>query len=353
MKYIVFLTINSKSQVNGLNRVLVGVHATENPDIFDGYIGDSVYINQFSSFKYPKTAFQYAVKKYGVTAFRRETLYVFNNEQDAYAKLAQIVDYSFIKQSHTYNATLGEYNGRTIYQFDLTGKLVREWAINEVSEFYAYPSTRFNFAVRSKVSFLNSFWSYNNSIDVSSYNTKQMYGIVHLYDKNGKWIREFMNIAECEKYLGIDNVPEYIKNQKLIHNRFYVSNKITDLFAAKPRRQYLHTTLHVYKNGEYLGEYKGKEVMNVIHLYSWTKIRNAITLRNGQYQDYVISETKELPTTKTHTSIDVYTKYGKYIETLDNLVEMKHKYNIPNKNVKDIQQGCKYYQDYIFKYNSK
>ena len=45
MKYIVFLTINSKSQVNGLNRVLVGVHATENPDIFDGYIVDSVYIN--------------------------------------------------------------------------------------------------------------------------------------------------------------------------------------------------------------------------------------------------------------------------------------------------------------------
>ena len=45
MKYIVYLTLNKKSKVNGINKIYVGVHQTDCPDIFDGYIGCGVYIN--------------------------------------------------------------------------------------------------------------------------------------------------------------------------------------------------------------------------------------------------------------------------------------------------------------------
>ena len=86
MKYIVYLTTNLKSEINGHKKIYIGVHKTENPDIFDGYIGCGVYINQPSTYMYPKTPFQYAVKKYGTGAFIRTVLYEYDNEIEAYNK---------------------------------------------------------------------------------------------------------------------------------------------------------------------------------------------------------------------------------------------------------------------------
>lgn len=45
MKYIVYLTTNINSSINGINRIYIGVHQTKNPEIFDGYIGCGVYVN--------------------------------------------------------------------------------------------------------------------------------------------------------------------------------------------------------------------------------------------------------------------------------------------------------------------
>ena len=45
MKYIVYLTKNLKSCINGNYRIYIGVHKTEDPSIFDGYLGDGCYIN--------------------------------------------------------------------------------------------------------------------------------------------------------------------------------------------------------------------------------------------------------------------------------------------------------------------
>jgi hypothetical protein len=57
MKYIVYLTTNLKSRINGVNRIYVGVHSTEDPGVFDKYLGDGVYTDQPASFMYPKTPF--------------------------------------------------------------------------------------------------------------------------------------------------------------------------------------------------------------------------------------------------------------------------------------------------------
>jgi hypothetical protein len=40
MKYIVFITTNLKT-----NQIYVGLHPTKNPEVFDGYLGNGIYID--------------------------------------------------------------------------------------------------------------------------------------------------------------------------------------------------------------------------------------------------------------------------------------------------------------------
>lgn len=91
----------------------------------------------------PKYAFQYAVKKYGTSNFRRSILFIFDSEKEAEDKEAEIVTKEFIERSDTYNMILdGEgkkpsgYSKNKIYQFDINGKLLKEWNnCYDVSEF--------------------------------------------------------------------------------------------------------------------------------------------------------------------------------------------------------------------------
>ena len=60
MKYILYLTICLEN-----NKIYIGVHKTENPDIFDGYIGCGVRVGVPSSYNDGNTPFKKAVLKYG------------------------------------------------------------------------------------------------------------------------------------------------------------------------------------------------------------------------------------------------------------------------------------------------
>lgn len=126
MKYIVYQTTN---KVN--NKIYIGVHKTENPEIFDGYLANGVYIYRPSSYMNPRTYFQYAVKKYGIKNFIRTNIKVFDTEEEAYALEAELVNQEFIERDDTYNLILG---GRSteqfmvkVYMYDLDGNFEREF----------------------------------------------------------------------------------------------------------------------------------------------------------------------------------------------------------------------------------
>lgn len=118
MKYIVYLTTNI---ING--KIYVGVHRTENPDIFDGYLGDGVMTNMPKTYKCCKTAFHCAVTKYGPSNFKRKTLRVFDTMQDALDLEAWIVTRDFIARTDVYNIALGggipPRLNKHIYQYNL------------------------------------------------------------------------------------------------------------------------------------------------------------------------------------------------------------------------------------------
>ena len=121
---IVYLTINT---VN--NKIYVGVHSTDNDEIFDGYIGNGVFVSKVP--KSPKTPFQLAVKKYGVKAFERITLFRCNTMEEALEIEAIIVDENFLKRKDVYNAIVGgglpPMLNKNIYQYSLDGTFISEY----------------------------------------------------------------------------------------------------------------------------------------------------------------------------------------------------------------------------------
>lgn len=354
MKHIVFITINKKSKLNGINRIYIGIHNT-NPETFDGYLGDGIYIDQVSSFMYPKTPLQYAVKKYGVKSFKRVTLFICDTQEEAYNKLLSIADKDFLNLSHVYNYSI--FKDCPLYQFDFNGNLKKSWTFYEASSFYGLPIERFRYAVRNKYSLLNSFWNDSNSIDIHKYDTKPYQGnrITHLFNKDGKKIKEFISREDCAKYLhlSIKDINEAILKQTFINNQYYITNFITDLFKSKPRRQYSKSLLYVYnENSELIGKEYGKKIMPIIKEHSWKKIYNAIQNNNGWYKDFFLSTEPVEKVKPRKNEVDVYDSFGNYI-TGGTLKSIGEEYNIPKAKLKDIEKGIKNYNNYIFKYHSK
>ena len=125
MKYIVYLTINT---VN--NFMYVGVHKTENPEVWDHYLGCGCYDNSPKSYNCRETAFQCAVAKYGPKKFHRKTIKVFDTLLQALELESKIVTSSFIERIDVYNQVVGggypPSSNKQIYQYDLEGNLI-EW----------------------------------------------------------------------------------------------------------------------------------------------------------------------------------------------------------------------------------
>ena len=156
MNWIVYCTTCTE---NG--KIYIGVHKTDNPNVFDGYIGNG--INMGWNIKNPHTAFQYAIKKYGYNKFKRSVLYVFDNEELAYAKEAEIVNKDFIKRHDNYNTSLGGIHSGVIYdslyQYSLNGEFIKEWSsVGDAIKYYGCNSNRFNMCIKDKRSAYNSYW---------------------------------------------------------------------------------------------------------------------------------------------------------------------------------------------------
>jgi len=93
MNYIVYETTNKRS-----GKYYIGVHEQMNdPWNEDGYYGSGAIL-----------------KNINTNLLFRETLFVYDNKEDAYKKEAEIVTEQFIKNSNCYNILLGGHGGWTI-----------------------------------------------------------------------------------------------------------------------------------------------------------------------------------------------------------------------------------------------
>lgn len=228
MKYIVYCTT---CLVN--NKIYIGVHKTEDPDTFDGYIGNGIDKSHLKLIiKNPKTPFQNAVKKYGYKNFKRAILFIFDTEEEAYNKEAELVTLDFVKRKDTYNVALGGLKGAVyekLYQYDLEGNFVKEWdGFQFAIEHFQCNPARFKMAINDKRSAFESYWSREkvDKLDVTEY-TKSIRSEIYQCDINGNIIKvwESVNKIVEETKLSRDSMDEAIQKSKFYKQSFWIKNK--------------------------------------------------------------------------------------------------------------------------------
>ena len=214
MKYIVYQTVN---KIN--NKIYIGVHGTETPDEFDGYLGNGINIYRPATYLNPKTPFQYAVKKYGVKNFIRTTIQEFDDEKEAYKLEAILVNEDFLKREDVYNLALGgklNYDNlhnpkKKVYMYDLDGNFEREFdSVNSAGRFLnpsAVGGGHLPRAIKEGHQFLGHQFSYEKVPFMKKLKHRKMGtvdkpyvgGKVGRFNDDGNLLETFNTMTDCVK----------------------------------------------------------------------------------------------------------------------------------------------------------
>lgn len=259
-KFIVYLTTN---KINGY--IYVGVHKTKNPDIFDHYLGEGAYDNKPSSYNKAKCHFHQALMKYGVSNFYRQTLKVFDNLEDALLMEGDIVNEEFVERTNTYNMVIGgecpPLHNKKVYEFNLQGELIKTWnSIKDINETYNCNDARIRMCIKDKRSFNNSYWSFDNSINISEYRLSAR-GYVIQYDKYGNNINSFENatIASIKLDIPKQTIINAVFNRTICHGYYFLKadEDIKNLLLEKSsKKSAKYTPVYRYDlNGNFDKEY--------------------------------------------------------------------------------------------------
>lgn len=359
MKYIVYCTTNL---VN--NKIYIGVHGTENPDIFDGYLGNGCYSNRPATYMNPKYAFHFAVKKYGPKNFKRAILYIYDTLDEALLKEGELVTPEFIKLDTNYNMIPegGQFRtGDPIYQFDKEGNLVKEWKnLKEVSEFFNCNETTFRNALHFKENYFGYFWSREKVIDLNIFSKRDSKKIVYKYLPNGKLIETYESLLEASK--ANNTTPSALVNaiqgQSLYRKEYYYSYQLYEIFVPKPKVILKDKKFYLYDlEGNFIREYANcKELKDFMKVKSNASISDVINRRNGLYKDWQIRTEyfEKIPsiTNKSKSKqVNVYDKEGNFIKTCESVAKAAKEFNVRSSGINRVLRGLACTTGgYIFKF---
>lgn len=295
MKYIVYQTVNKQ---NG--KLYIGVHKTDNPDKFDGYIGNGIYVGY--SLENPKTAYQHALKKYGYDSFIRTTLKIFNTEEEAYDYEAQLVTLDFVMQDNNYNIKTGgihgSWNYKNIYQYSLKGELIKKWnCVSDIIEQFSCCPERIRQAISNKYSTFDFYWSYFDNINVEEYRISRS-TYIYQFTFKGELVNVYKTINDVLSTfedITKNSINEAINKGKLYKEYYWLKNpdsifnviKINQLYNLRNRQ------ISVYdKTGKYIEQYismrKAADDLNI----SYGTIKSAIKLGSLVHDTYYFSYDK-------------------------------------------------------------
>lgn len=262
IKFIVYCTTNL---VN--NKIYVGVHKT-NPEYFDGYLGNGCYANQPGTYKESKTKFQRALIKYGTKKFKRVTIAVFDNEDEAYMLEADIVNEKFLQRPDVYNIALGGRSGswilkcKTTYQYDENGNFLKEFeSIHNAAITYNVNLRSIQRAIEDKCKCRGFFWT-TNKFDKLDLSKMKAYEGLHCiptyqYSSDGQYDCCYESIREASRVTGIHsaNISDSIKLGTICNGKYF-TNTFSPSYSVARNKQIQSYEVHQYDlEGNYIASY--------------------------------------------------------------------------------------------------
>lgn len=340
IKYIVYLTTN---MVNG--KIYIGVHGTETPNKFDGYLGNSAWVNSPSTYNKGKFPIHAAILKYGTANFKRTTLKVFDTEEEALKMEAELVTEEFIKQSNNYNATIGggmpPKSNKKVNQFDLQGNFIKVWE-SEVSVTRYYDcKASISKVIKNKRNFAGYFWTWEDQkeINVEEYLKTTSHGFIDQYDLDGNYITSYKSTNTASQKLDIDfgRLHRAIYRTTPCSGYYFLKSgtDIAEVICKKFKRTAnKHPVYRYLESGEFDSEYPTTALASktIPHSYA-SEIKRAVvngTVYKGFIWSYFKSDNYyniKNPTKYTKVpSIEQYDKDNNLIKVWENYKDCKKEF---------------------------
>ena len=355
MEYIVYLT---KNIVNG--KIYIGVHKTENSQIFDGYYGNGVNIKDQSKLKHPKEPFHYALKKYGFKNFKRSVIKSFDNLEDALKLESEIVNSEFIKRKDTYNVTLGggmpPIKEIKVYQFDLQGNLINSYdSILQASKILGIDDSAIGYAIKNKTTSKEFLWAITETININEYSTSLQRKEVYLYSLEGEFAYKFESLTKCSEFLHMSIGPvqrAFYQGWKI--GNYYISDKKMDYY--KPEKINLKGDYHQYSlEGDYIQSFTSRK--DLFNYFGCNMDGINQSIRMGKpYKNFLWCRGEKQDSIKPYKlrtkqrKVGQYTLDGKLVKIYDTVRAARKDFSNVNKVLKGIAAQCK---GYTFKYISQ
>lgn len=349
-KFIVYCTT---CKING--KIYIGVHKTKNPDVFDGYIGNGIKVGY--SLKNPKTAFQYALKKYGYNNFYRTVLFIFNTEEEAYNKEEEIVTLDFIKRRDNYNTCLGGKSSGTVYdslyQYDLNGNFIREfYSVEMATKYFKCCLGRFRMAIQDKRSAFNSYWSktYYEHLDITGYRTSK-HSEIYQYDSEGNLIQIFNSNKEAADALDttLTSLTDARSHKKMLKGYYFLSAD-TNVYDIIKRNTEVYSisdkSVSKYKNKILIKTYPSLSQAAKENNIKTSDIKKSIKLQDGNWS-YGYSNVYKNNTQPIPVKVNQYDLEGNLIKTWNSISQCRKEFP----KMKEVIAGRRNHTNgYTFKY---
>lgn len=350
MKYIVYITINKEN-----NKIYIGQHATDNENIFDGYIGNMVNVFNPSTIKNPKTKFQCAVKKHGFDKFHRYILATFDTLEDALLLENFLVSKTFLKREDVYNIAEGGQMinlEKEVNQFSLDGTLIESFkSIKQASEKTGINEYGISIGMRNKKSCGNYFWSADSTIDIKEYsylgnNAKPVY----MFSLNGELLKVYNSTSEAAEDADAarESIRDAIHKMTAIHKHYYSYNPEFNKIINTNRTIYQYDM-----NGNFMKENSVANFCEELNLDSkklYKAANSGLTL--GKYQ-WNINKVIKMNDKSNYSNSGIKRKVGQYdlngnlINEFESVAECKKIYT----NVRKVLNGqISTTKGYVFKY---
>lgn len=338
LKYIVYCTMNI---VNG--KIYIGVHQTYTPWKFDGYLGNSAWINNPSSYNKGKFPIHAAILKYGTHNFKRQTLKVFDNLQDALDLERWLVTEEFISQPNNYNATVGgglpPISDKKVNQFALSGEFIKTWKSEESIRQYFNCKVSIANIINRKRNFAGYFWAFTDTINVEEYKKVMKGGFIDQYNLNGDYITSYKSTNIASQQLDIDfaKLTRHIFRKTPCDGYYFLKSgvDITEVIANTFKRTINKHPIYRYKeSGEYDSEYStSAKAVQATPKASGTALKNAVVngwLCGGYRWSYKKSDNYfNIENPREYTKIPKvgqYDKQGNLIKIWDNYKDCKKEF---------------------------